>query len=262
MGHVRLGRLPRTRAWKEVVNLIAAGADASQVAMATINAAEKAFARVSEDDGFNHASWLMTQLAIAAKKEDFRGHLSSVGVEFSENASLPEIASAISDAMDTKLSKGRSRSDFGEIAQRALVGAITDHISPKLLTLFGDDPTTTRNAFSELGKKKEFGDLSRSYFAKFTNECLQYLLSRTLKTNIGEGQRFPTMNQVNLFEKAINTHCHEAAKIVEEYSGDWFSKHRFQEGGDISWESTRGFASYAMAKMTSELKEGAITNAS
>lgn len=30
MGHVRLGTLPRSKAWKEVVGLITAGADVAQ----------------------------------------------------------------------------------------------------------------------------------------------------------------------------------------------------------------------------------------
>ena len=72
MGHVRLGLLPRTRAWKEVVGLIAAGADVSQIANATITAAEKAFSFVMKDVGYTEAVWLMTQMAIAAKKPDIR----------------------------------------------------------------------------------------------------------------------------------------------------------------------------------------------
>ena len=50
MGHIRLGLLPRTRAWKEVIALIAAGADVPQVANATITAAEKAFSFVMNPD--------------------------------------------------------------------------------------------------------------------------------------------------------------------------------------------------------------------
>jgi hypothetical protein len=50
--------------------LIAAGADVSQVANATITAAEKAFSFVMDDKGYTEAVWLMTQLAIAAKKTD------------------------------------------------------------------------------------------------------------------------------------------------------------------------------------------------
>jgi len=78
MGHVRLGTLPRSRAWKEVVGLITAGADVSQIANATIRAADKAFSFVLNDEGYTEAVWLMTQLAIAAKKDNFSEHLQSV----------------------------------------------------------------------------------------------------------------------------------------------------------------------------------------
>lgn len=74
MGHVRLGLLPRSKAWKEVVGLIAAGADVPQVANATISAAETAFSFVMNDLGYTEAVWLMTQLAIAAKKPDILAH--------------------------------------------------------------------------------------------------------------------------------------------------------------------------------------------
>ena len=39
VGHIRLGQLPRTRKWRDVVELVAVGADVSQVADATIRAA-------------------------------------------------------------------------------------------------------------------------------------------------------------------------------------------------------------------------------
>lgn len=63
---------------------------------------------------------------------------------------------------------------------------------------------------------------------------MNYFLSKTLATHLGEGQRFATMNEMGQFEKALNTHCIEASLIVEQFSADWFSKHRYEEGGDIS----------------------------
>lgn len=54
MGHVRLGSLPRSRAWKEVVGLITAGADVSQIANATIRAADKAFTFVLNAYSVDH----------------------------------------------------------------------------------------------------------------------------------------------------------------------------------------------------------------
>lgn len=263
MGHVRLGTLPRSKAWKEVVGLITAGADVGQIANATIRAADKAFSFVLNDAGFTEAVWLMTQLAIAGKKdaEDFNKQLQAAGVNLPENTSLPDIAAAVTDAMDRKLEANGSNSDLGEMSQRALVGALVDHISPKLPTLFTPEAADVKAALASLGKKREFGELSRSFFAKLTNESMNYFLSKTLATHLGEGQRFATMNEMGQFESALKTHCREASLIVEQFSADWFSKHKYEEGGDISRESTNGFASYALKKMKDELKEGARVDA-
>jgi len=73
MGHTRLGSLPRSQAWGEVVGLIAAGADVETVARATINAADKAFSFVQDDCGYNHAVWLLTQLGLAARDSQAEG---------------------------------------------------------------------------------------------------------------------------------------------------------------------------------------------
>jgi hypothetical protein len=244
-----------------VVGLITAGADVSQIANATIRAADKAFTSVLNDEGFTEAVWLMTQLAIAAKKENFGEHLQSLGVNLPQDTSLPDLAAAISEALDNKLESNGGRSDLGEMSQRALVGALVEHISPKLPSLFAPGPDDVRAALAALGKKREFGELSRTFFAKLTNESMNYFLSKTLATHLGEGQRFATMNEMGQFEKALNMHCKEASLIVEQFSADWFSKHRYEEGGDISRKSSNGFASYALKKMKDELKEGARADA-
>ncbi len=260
MGHVRLGRLPRSKAWKDVVGLITAGADASQIANATIRAADKAFSFVLNDRGFTEAVWLMTQLAIAADQDNFQGHLQSQGVNLSRDTSLPDLAAAISEALDRKLESDGAQSDLGEMSQRSLVGAIVEHISPKLPSLFTPNPQDVRAALGRLGKKREFGELSRTFFSNLANESMNYFLSKTLATHLGEGQRFATMNEMSQFEQALKTHCREASLIVEEFSADWFSKQRYEQGGDIPREKSDGFASYALKKMKDELKAGAGNN--
>ncbi len=261
MGHVRLGLLPRSKAWKEVVGLIAAGADVPQVANATITAAEKAFSNVMKDLGYTEAVWLMTQLAIAAKKPDILAHLDSVGISLPSDATLPDVTTAISEALDRNADTAGKRSDLGELASRALIGAVIDALSPKLHSLFPSDPDTMKAALSTLGKQKEFGEFSRRFFARLANESMQYFLSKNLNTNLGEGMRFPTMNQKAQFDSALETHTREASLIVEKFSAEWFSKHRFEESGDISRKSSDGFAGFALKKMKDELKVGARSDA-
>ena len=261
MGHVRLGVLPRTRAWKEVVELIATGADVSQIANATITAAEKAFSFVMKDVGYTEAVWLMTQMAIAAKKPDIHQHLAAAGIHLPAEPSLIDVTTAITEALDRRAEGSRERSDLGMLASRAIVGAVNDVLSPKLHSLFSSDPDTMRTALADLGKPKEFGEFSRRFFARLTNESLQYFLSKVVNTQLGDGMRFATMNQSAQFNSALETNTREASLIVERFANEWFSKRRFHEGGDISRKSSDGFAGFALKKMKDELKAGARSDA-
>lgn len=260
MGHVRLGQLPRTKKWREVVGLIAAGANVSQVADATLQAAEEAFnyVNINEDEGFNQAAWIMTQLGMAAKADDPIEHLKEHGIDLTGQTSVVGIQTAISNAMDDHLEQHGGQGDLSDLAQRALIDAVSARIRPHFEgRLFAVTPEDIKDVLLKFGKQKEFSQLSRQFFASLSNHCMDYFLSQTLSSQIGEGQRFATMNEKAQFDKELTTHCHEASKIVEEYSGDWFSKHRYEEAGNISRESVKNFASYGMKKMTDELKAGA-----
>src|SRR2546422_3669561 len=57
MGHIRIGTLPATRRWKDVVGLVAEGAEVSRVAEATTHAWQLAFDKVRNDAGFRKGSF-------------------------------------------------------------------------------------------------------------------------------------------------------------------------------------------------------------
>jgi len=80
MGHIRLGELPRTRKWVQVVGLIEGGAGTAQVANATITAAECGLSLASEDKGLVDTIWLLTQLPLAAKSDNFAESLRRCGL--------------------------------------------------------------------------------------------------------------------------------------------------------------------------------------
>lgn len=253
MGHIRVGALPITKPWNEVVRLIGDGANVVSVAEATVRASERAFSFVQDDPGFKEAVWLMTQLAVAAKKSDPAQHLSSVGIELSKNTSFAEVAVVLSDALDRKIDAAGARSDFGEMAQRALVAAVSGYLDEGLHGLFSATPDDVASALGKLGKRKEFGKLAASFFGKLTRECLEYFLSKALATHLGDGQRFATMNQMAQFERALEKYCQEVSAIVEGFGGEWFSKHLFEEKGSISRKSSEGFGWFALEKMRKEL---------
>jgi len=256
MGHIRLGNLPRTRKWQEVVRLIQNGANSDQVANATISAAEQVLGTAADDTGLVETIWLLTQLPLAARAQNFPEALRRVGIQVSDSPTLMEVVGAVSDAVDARVSQKGGRSDLGEMAQMAAAETISKEIGSRVPSLFGTTPDDVQHAFSRLATSQQFSGFARQFFSRLTDRYVEYFLSRALSHHVGEGHRFATLAQQSDFTKALSLHCYEASRIVEEFSGGWFSKTSWEKGG-ITRREAQGFAHVAMKKITAELKEGA-----
>ena len=259
MGHIRLGNLPRTRKWQQVVALIEGGAGTAQIANATITAAEKGFKLASEDKGLVETIWLLTQLPLAAKSDDFGQALHSAGLDVPDFPGLMEVVGAFSDAIDKKLTNNGGRTDLGEMAQMAATETMTQIIGSRTQSLFGTTSDDVKNAFSILATNKQFSIFARDFFARLTNKCLDYFVSKAVSHHVGEGKRFRTLSQQGEFTRALGTHSRQASKIIEEFSGGWFSKTNWEKKS-ISRTDAASFTHVAMKKIVAELKEGAQTD--
>lgn len=257
MGHVRLGTLPRTRKWSQVVALIRGGAAAGQVANATIRAAEDGLGGAANDNGVIETIWLLTQIPIAARSDDFAASLRDCGLSVSDAPSLMEIVGAFTEAIDAKMPNCKGRTDLGEMAQMSAVETLTEVIGGRVKSLFGTTSEDVQQAFANLGTNKQFSTFAKQFFGRFTNKCLSYFLSKEMAHHVGEGERFRNLAEYSDFSQAMETHCKEASRIVEEFSGGWFSKKKWETHGKITRKEARAFAGYAMKKIVDELKQGA-----
>jgi hypothetical protein len=260
MGHIRLGELPRTRKWQQVVALIEGGAGTAQVANATISAAEHALNFAASDKGLVETLWLITQLPLAAKSGNFPEALRNLDLEVSDSPTLMDVVGAFSDAIDKKLANNGGRTDLGEMAQMAAAETMTELIGSKTPSFFGTTLEDVKNAFSALATTKQFGIFARGFFSHLTNKFLDYFLSRAVSHHVGEGLRFRTLAQQGDFTKALRTHSFEASRIVQDFSGGWFSKTNWENIG-ITRRKASSFVNVAMRKIVAELKEGARANA-
>lgn len=260
MGHVRLGSLPRTRKWDQVVGLIAGGAGTAQVANATISAAERALENGVKDKGLVETLWTLMQLPLAARAEDFQAAMRERGVSLSDAPSLPEIVAAVTEAIDAKLPNNRGRTDLGEMAQMAAAETLTDVIGSRTRGLFGTSPEDVQRELGKLATNKQFSVFAKDFFGRFTTKCLDYFVSRAVSEHLGEGRRFTTLAEQSEFSAALRMHCREASRIVEEFSGGWLSKANWETKGNITRKDVAAFTSYAMTKLVSELKQGVSSN--
>src|SRR4051794_2146040 len=156
MGHVRLGQLPKSKKWQQVVALVETGAGVEEVAAAASEAAERALRKCAREPGFSYAFWLLTQLPLAAREKDFAGRLSKLGLKVSQHPSLFEISGALSEAVQAHARSEGSRTDFGEMAKLSAVESLTAVVGPSLPQLFGTSTGEVQSAVAKLANTSHF----------------------------------------------------------------------------------------------------------
>ena len=120
MGHIRLGTLPRSKKWREVVDLIATDASVEEIAEAAADASESDLARASRDPRFQFVSDLLVRLPLLARAPGFEDALADLGIATSELGSVTGLLAGLDRAVDGRSFDLRSSSDAGELAKVAL----------------------------------------------------------------------------------------------------------------------------------------------
>jgi hypothetical protein len=252
VGHKRLLRLPATRKWQQVVELLDRGAELERIAAAAAEAAEYSLPIASRDPALVRAFWLLTRIPLAARGQPFEEGLRRVGIDVGANPSLVELVGALTEAVDRHVGRTGGRTDLGEMAQLAAAESLSSIAGRELPGLFGATPADVKLAIGKLTGKERFSELARDFFSRLTARYLGYYLDRELSNHVGPAQRFNTIHEHTEFEKALDRHCRETSRIIKEYAGEWFSKKNFENA--LTPDEAGRFAANAFRKIRSELR--------
>src|SRR5262245_48155281 len=140
MGHVRLGDLPQTRKWKQVVALLKSGAGTGQVAAATLDASQRGLDQAARDPALVHSFWLLTQIPLCAKGEQYQQGLRRVGLSIDGAPGILDLVGAFADSIDAHVRRSGGRTDLGEMAQMGAAETLTSTLRRQTPALFGTSP--------------------------------------------------------------------------------------------------------------------------
>lgn len=253
MGHIRLGPLPATKRWRDVIGALESGGNVAEVAASAALAAEGGLKLLAAEPLVLFSLKLLIEIPLAARGPQFIEDLRALGLDVPDAPSLIDTTSALSRAIDAKAHAMGQRSDLGEIGQMAAIESLNRLVGAALPSLFEPNPEDVRHAVAGLGSGHGFALLSRYFFTQLTERTLNFYLSRALPDHIGPSARFEDSANQRQFSHDLARHCWEAAEIVETYSGGWFGKTVYQEGG-LTSEKIRRFAAYGLQKIRSELR--------
>jgi len=261
MGHTRLGEVPKTHKWKQLVerisgsgrtgNVATADVSVSGIAAQTLDATQEGLKRAANDPGVRYTFYLIAQVALAARASNWEGALSVHGIHLSEDSTVFDFTVEMQNAIDRYVSTSRSGfTDLSEIAQQSAGEAIASLAGSRTVNLFGGSSDDVRNAIRSLSTKKGFGDLGQRFFGRFVARFLNFYLSRVTAASLGS-PRLRDLGDVAQFNDSLRIHCDQSALIVRDFCGEWFSKTVYREGIDL--RNTSKFLAIALRKIRSEL---------
>ena len=136
MGHIRLGRLPKTARWREVVGLMESEPDsANKIAAATVLAAEDYLRGLARDPALTFTYWTLVRLMSAARGDDFAGELRRLGLPESGDTTGIEFFAAVAEHVREGIEAQHAGSAAGEMAALALRRALTETVATQSVGL-------------------------------------------------------------------------------------------------------------------------------
>ncbi len=264
MGHIRLGVIPKTRKWSDLVERVAgarpetavaaatAERDVQQIASKALDAAQQGLAKAKNDPAVSFTFYLLTQVALASRTPDWKERLRALGITLSDESSVFDLTAELQTAVDDHVTRAAAGStDLGEMARQAAGEAIAA-LAGSQVSLFGSSAADVQTALRSLSTKKGFGELGQAFFGRFVARFLNFYLSRITAAGLGTA-RLQQLGDVARFNDTLRHHCEQSALIVRDFCGEWYSKTEYQEGIDV--ENASRFVAVALQKLQSELAQ-------
>ena len=252
MGHIRLGTLPQSKKWRDVIDLLDTDAPLEEVAGAAARASEFDLNRAPDDPLFQFVSSLLVRLPLMARSPGFDAVLDEIGAGLDATKSVSAFLAGLSNSIDQFAFEAGRSSDAGELARSALLESLSVQLRDRLPSLWEPSSQEIRQALASFASGDNFAVLARDFFARLSYRSLDYYLSRELANQTGHEKRFASDADRTAFQRALSQHTFEASRIVEDFAGGWYGKTVWQKQS-LNQHAINQFTRYSFKKMRSEL---------
>jgi hypothetical protein len=254
MGHLRLGRLPKTRRWLAVMDLLdTAPFDTANVARAVVEAADPRLSTLVHDPSLVYSFWMLTRIAWASRGSDFVIALRHLGLHLDGDSTVFALISQLSDQVRTTTAAQTASGPFGELASLALRHALSETVGAQGTGLFGATVGDVQAAFRLYSSRAQFGLLAKRFFGDFFARTLRYFVDKEVSNHIGAHHTLQNVDQSHEFDRALDLYARQSARIMEDFASGWYSKHNWQSHGEITPTEAQGFVRVALRKLRMEL---------
>ena len=257
MGHERVGALPHTKRWRDVIGQLAESSgspeDVAAIANDTLENVRVQLRKIHSDDGVVAAFQFLVALTKSASSDDPGDASFSPRIDFEGSPSTLRLIGQLRSWVEAQ---GGSR-EYGDIAAKASADAISLWSSQQSMqgSLF-TSPGDSREIWQQADNGAGFCEVSRLFFSKFTERYLNYFLEREASASMGSiSDRDRLSTQLREHIDGVSRFAFETSRITQSFAAGWFNN--YARDRYPSKDESRGFLSLAFGKLREELKREA-----
>jgi len=254
MGHERVGVLPKTQRWIEIIDQMAGlepgNVNVDDIANRTLRNIISRFNSLCSDTSTIRAFAFLVKFASSCKSDDPLAEAKDLGIGLPSKSTLMSLIKTLRNAIgEYELSNEHGQLTFAA-ASDALAKWHAAHENRQLSLL---KPTVDFiDSWKGIGTGSGFCNLARLYFSSLTERYLKYYLERAASASI------PTLRAREEFHDALHNHiddvskhAFETARIAQSFSAGWFNKNASEKPPDD--KAIKGFLFIAFGKLRDEL---------
>ena len=253
MGHERVGALPNTNRWRDVVAQLAESSgspeDVAAIANDTLHNVRAQFRKIHSDDGVVAAFQFLVALTKSASLQDSGEASFSPRIDFIGSPSTLRLIGQLRSWVDAQ---GGSR-EYADIAAKASADAISHwSLQQSMQASLFTGPVDSRDIWQRADNGAGFCEVSRLFFSKFTERYLNYFLEREASASMASiPERDRLASQLRDHIDGVSRFAFETSRITQSFAAGWFNNHARDRYP--SKDESRGFLSVAFGKMREEL---------
>jgi hypothetical protein len=256
LGHRRIGFLPKSQKWREIVRQIGdfeiGEASVDAIVRQTTEGVRQTFDDVDTERNLQRAFHFIVAIAVAAREDNPAASLKQIGIQ----SSLDISPIGLADSFRKWMSPFPTSEEKG-IVERAALDSIGEWLQVEAAKteggLFGAESRTTFQLLQRASDGAGFCELSRVFFGRFTHGFLTYFLDREASTAIPDPlRRNAFANAIQRHVDMVSRHAFETAKLTQSFAAGWFNKNAAD--AFPSTPAVRGFVRHALGKLREELR--------
>lgn len=256
MGHERIGFLPRTKQWNAIVEQLSSydgdEQDVAKIMHDTLNAIKKTYEAMPFDESVIKALSFLGTLAFSAKQDDQIEYLNRNGYEVDSNLSLFSLMASAQKYIATE----KGSLEINKIAKDSALQAVIEYQQAYQTNQLSFLPEQTDKAWKDAGTGAAFCQLSRAFFAAFTDRQIKYYVERVAASSIDDYDALRAFStQLTTQSNAISGHAFDISKITQSFAAGWFNKNATVSFPDET--KVQGFLHTAFGKLREEFRREA-----